>query len=84
MEEVYNAETEKSRIALMREKQAGLNTPEKISKLEKEPAYLRRGVNLDQCKNEKEEAKMSNWTVKENTGRIELVTDNAYLHDNVD
>ena len=84
VEEVYNAETEKSRIALMREKQAGLNTPEKISKLEKEPAYLRRGVNLDQCKNEKEEAKMSNWTVKENTGRIELVTDNAYLHDNVD
>ena len=45
-EETYNPDTERSRIQKMRENQAGLNTPEKISKLEKEPAYLRRGCLL--------------------------------------
>jgi len=61
-----------------------MSTPERITKLEKEPAYLRRGVRLDEDKQDQKDKEMSNWTVKENTGRIELVTDNSYLHDNVD
>jgi len=83
-EDAYNPDVERSRIAKMRAEQTDLNTPERITKLEKEPAYLRRGVSLDKEKQDQKDSKLSNWTVKENTGRIELVTDNSYLHDNVD
>jgi len=82
--ETFDSALERERIERMRAEQTGLNTPEKISKLEKEPAYLRRGVKLKQDEELKKDKEMSNWTVRENTGRIELVTDNSYLHDNVD
>ena len=77
-------DAERERIERMRSESSELNTPERITKLEKEPAYLRRGVRLEQDQKRKEDTKLSNWTVKENTGRIELVTGNSYLHDNVD
>jgi cell division protein FtsZ len=83
-EEVYNPDVERSRIAKMRAEQKDMSTPEHITKLEKEPAYLRRGVRLDKEKQDKKDNELSNWTVKEDTGRIELITDNSYLHDNVD
>ena len=83
-EDAYNPDAERSRIAKMRAEQKDMSTPERITKLEKEPAYLRRGVRLDEDKQDQKDKEMSNWTVKENTGRIELVTDNSYLHDNVD
>lgn len=83
--EVFDTAAERERIEKMRaEKTAKNNSPEKISQLEKEPAYLRRGVKLKQDQERKEDKEMSNWTVRENTGRIELITDNSYLHDNVD
>ena len=83
--EVFDTAAERERIEKMRaEKTAQNNTPEKISQLEKEPAYLRRGVKLKQDQERKEDKEMSNWTVRENTGRIELITNNSYLHDNVD
>ncbi len=80
----FDQEAERQRIERMRAEQTDLQSPERITKLEKEPAYLRRGVNLDKGKQQRKENELSNWTVKENTGRIELVTDNSYLHDNVD
>ena len=83
--EIFDTAAERERIEKMRaEKTIQNNTPEKISQLEKEPAYLRRGVKLKQDQERKEDKEMSNWTVRENTGRIELITDNSYLHDNVD
>jgi len=82
--EVFDGAAERERIEKMRAEQVKLNTPDKINKLEKEPAYLRRGVRLEKDEELKKDKEMSNWTVKENTGRIELVTDNSYLHDNVD
>ena len=84
-EQVFDTAAERERIEKMRaEKKTQNNTPEKISQLEREPAYLRRGVKLKQDQERKEDKEMSNWTVRENTGRIELITDNSYLHDNVD
>ena len=80
----FDQEAERQRIERMRAEQTDLQSPERITKLEKEPAYLRRGVNLNKGKQQRKENELSNWTVKENTGRIELVTDNSYLHDNVD
>ncbi len=84
IEDAYNPDVERSRIAKMRAGQTDVNTPERITKLEKEPAYLRRGVRLDKDKQDQKDNELSNWTVKEDTGRIELITDNSYLHDNVD
>ncbi len=83
--ETFDSVSERERIERMRAEQSSLSaSPEKINKLEKEPAYLRRGVKLKKDEEAKKDKEMSNWTVRENTGRIELITDNSYLHDNVD
>ena len=84
-EDIFDSNAERARIEKIRaEKNLVDHTPEKINQLENEPAYLRRNVKIKEDQEKKKDKEMSNWTVKENTGRIELITNNSYLHDNVD
>jgi len=77
-------EREMSRIQKMRAGRKNAATPDNFSQLEKQPAYLRRGVNIEDEDLEAKEKEMSSWTVEDSSGRIELHTNNSYLHDNVD
>jgi cell division protein FtsZ len=55
-----------------------------IDKLESEPAYVRKKVNLDKTK-PSEESKISKYSLSEDDeNNSKLREDNAYLHDNVD
>jgi len=65
-----------------------LNNPQAINELENEPAYKRRGVNLDNVPHSSDE-QMSNWTISDNDMDIEdegptFRENNSFLHDNVD
>jgi cell division protein FtsZ len=58
-----------------------LNNPQTIIELENEPAYLRRGVRLDNIPHSSDK-QMSNWTIDENDNLN--TSGNSFLHDNVD
>lgn len=65
-----------------------LKSAEGISDLEKEPAYKRKKIELDDVPHSSEE-NMSKFTLSENTDangqtQIELKENNSFLHDNVD
>ena len=51
-----------------------------VSEMENEPAYVRRGVKLEQTSHSSD-TKMSRWVLNEDD---ELQTTNGFLHDNVD
>jgi cell division protein FtsZ len=56
-----------------------------IDKLENEPAYVRKKVNLDKTKPSEEESKISKYSLSEDEEKnSKLREDNAYLHNNVD
>lgn len=58
------------------------NNLNKIEEIEKEPAYKRQGVNLDEHSSE---GKISRTTLGEDTNdEIQLRSNNSFLHDNVD
>ncbi len=59
-----------------------LNNPQTINELESEPAYLRRGVRLDDVPNSGDHA-MSRWVISDDE-EPEFREGNSYLHDNVD
>jgi cell division protein FtsZ len=59
-----------------------LNNPQVVNDLESEPAYLRRGVNLEDVPNSAEPA-LSQWTISDDD-EGELRLGNSFLHDNVD
>lgn len=59
-----------------------LNNPQTVNELENEPAFLRRGVNLDKVPNSDEPA-MSKWTISDDD-QPEIREGNSFLHDNVD
>ncbi len=60
-----------------------LNSPQTIIELENQPAYLRKGVSLDNLPNA-EESGMSTWTISiEDEPEIKM-NGNSFLHDNVD
>lgn len=81
----HRAEAERRR----RERLANLNlkpklsNPQTVNELENEPAYLRRGVNLDDVPGS-DEITYSKWTISENENEPQLREGNGYLHDNVD
>ena len=54
-----------------------------IDQLEKEPAYKRKNIKLDDT-NYSNKANVSRVVLKQDDGDIFLRNDNAYLHDNVD
>lgn len=59
-----------------------LNNPQVINELENEPAYLRRGVNLDDVPDSVEPT-LSQWTISDDD-EGEIRNGNPYLHGNVD
>jgi len=61
-----------------------LKTDDEIEKLEKEPAYLRKKIQID-LKPTSSESKVSNLLISnDGNNGTKIRTNNAYLHDNVD
>ncbi len=71
-----------------RERSASINTkpklsnPRTVNELEMQPAYLRKGVDLDDVPHSSEQA-YSRWTISDEEEPV-LRTGNSYLHDQVD
>ncbi len=58
------------------------NSASKVDELEKEPAYKRMGIELEETK--QEDTTLSRTSVNTEDDDIELRSNNSYLHDNVD
>lgn len=60
------------------------SNPKKVIELENQPAYLRRGISLDDVP-ESDEQELSNWSIDAEVGAKPRINEqNSYLHDNVD
>lgn len=59
-----------------------LNNPQTVNELENEPAYLRRGVSLDDVPHSSD-ISFSKWTITDEE-EPQIREGNSYLHDNVD
>ncbi len=57
------------------------NSPSRIDEIEKQPAYKRMGIDLNEAKNE---TNISRTSVNTDDDEIELRKNNSFLHDNVD
>ena len=75
-------EEERLRRERLRSIKPKLSNPDVVYELEREPAYKRRGVNLDSVQQSNEEP-MSRWSVSDGE-EPELRNGNSFLHDNVD
>lgn len=72
------------RILKIKELGMKMKTPSGINDLEKEPAYKRRKINLDDVPHSSENP-ISRFTLSEDEeGKPKLNDDNSFLHDNVD
>jgi len=60
-----------------------LNNPQTVNELENQPAYLRRGIDLDNVP-DSDEIAYSKWTVSGDEDGPQLTLGNSFLHDNVD
>lgn len=58
-----------------------LNNPEVLNEMENKPAYMRKGVALDEVEQSSEE-NLSNWVITDNDEPE--IKDNSFLHDNLD
>jgi cell division protein FtsZ len=59
-----------------------LNNPQVINEIESEPAYLRRGISLDDVPHSEDQTH-SRWTISEDEEPM-IRANNSFLHDNVD
>ncbi len=81
---------ELARMRLERIKQTGdkMNTHDGLNELEKEPAYLRRNIKLDDVNHSSETTRsrfsLSDYKDEEGNERTGLSGNNSFLHDNVD
>src|SRR5690606_41052007 len=57
------------------------NSPSRIDEIEKQPAYKRMGIDLNESKNE---PNISRTSVNTEDEDVELRKNNSFLHDNVD
>tara|TARA_B100000809_G_scaffold223860_1_gene233637 strand:- start:395 stop:595 length:201 start_codon:yes stop_codon:yes gene_type:complete len=57
------------------------NSASKIDDIEKQPAYKRAGIQLDDVSND---INISRTSVSDDDDEIELRSNNSFLHDNVD
>lgn len=57
------------------------NSPSRIDEIERQPAYKRMGIDLNETKNE---SNISRTSVNTDDDAIELRKNNSFLHDNVD
>jgi len=76
------------RVAKVREMSQRLRTPNGLSDLEREPAYKRKNIQLNDSTHSTDST-VSRYTLSEETDengerRVELKRNNPYLHDNVD
>ena len=76
------------RLARVREMSIRLRSPNGLSEMEREPAYRRKNVVLNDVPNSADST-MSRYTLNEETDengerRVELRRNNPFLHDNVD
>jgi cell division protein FtsZ len=83
-----NAELAKMRLDRIRQTGNKMNTQEGLNDLEKEPAYLRRNIQLDNVKHSSEST-VSRFTLgdvkdEEGNDKTGLSGNNSFLHDNVD
>jgi cell division protein FtsZ len=90
VEEQLSAEDEmyrrsRERILRLKELSYKLSSPNGIADLEKEPAYKRRNVRLDNVPNSSESS-VSRFTLSfdENNSKPEIRQNNSFLHDRVD
>lgn len=74
-------EREQKRREHLRNLNVKLTTPKNVVELENEPAYMRRGVNLDDVPPSEAYA-MSKWSISDDEPQIR--ENNSFLHDNVD
>ncbi len=82
------AQLNRERMRHLREMAERIKSPEGLSNLEKEPAYKRRNIQLDTVPHSSE-SQVSRYTLSEDRDedgerRVELRSNNSYLHDNVD
>ena len=77
------AEKERRRRERLRSNRVKLSNPQTVIELENEPAYLRRGVSLDDVPDAGEESR-SKWTISDDDEAEFRSSGNSYLHDNVD
>lgn len=75
-------EKEQERRELLRQMNIKLNNPQAVLELEKEPAYKRRRVNLEDVSHSSETRYSKYMISPDETPEIRM--DNRYLHDNVD
>jgi cell division protein FtsZ len=78
----------RERLRNLREMSDRIKSPEGLNELEKEPAYKRRNIRLDNVPHSSE-SQVSRYTLTEERDedgerRVELRSNNSYLHDNVD
>ena len=78
----------KDRMARLRNLSSMLKSPTGISSLESEPAFKRRSIELDEVKGSNEKH-VSRFTLSESEDqdgdkKIEIKSNNSFLHDNVD
>lgn len=72
------------RIKKLKELSMKIKTPQGVSELEKEPAYLRKNVTLSSI-TPSDESHISKYTLSEGEDKkVELKQNNSFLHDNVD
>jgi cell division protein FtsZ len=60
-----------------------LRTPNGLTDLETEPAYLRKKQSLDNLPHSSE-SQVSRYTITEENGQAQIRPNNPFLHDNVD
>jgi cell division protein FtsZ len=73
----------KERISRIQEYTQKLKKPNGVSEFEKEPAYVRRNIQLDQTKQSTDD-KISRFGLNEDENGTTLRGGNSFLHDNVD
>ncbi|MEL6719038.1 MAG: cell division protein FtsZ, partial [Bacteroidota bacterium] len=75
-------EIEQKRREKLRNSNVKLNNPKVVNELENEPAYLRRGIDLDEV-HHADSQEYSVWTISDDE-EPQIRANNSYLHDNVD
>lgn len=83
-----NLETKQSEIAVDRMQKLEqislkIQTPEGLAELERQPAYIRRNVELHEP-SASSETEISRYTLSKNDNGVEIKQNNTFLHDNVD
>ena len=79
---VEKPESLKDRRQRLKNLSVKLNNPEVLNELENQPAYLRKGIALDNVEHSSD-SNVSEWTISDDE-EPEIKDNNSFLHDNVD